>query len=126
MPQQWVENWLLADGSKGMTFAERYIEYDNPSQKAQISEKRDSAVQRLGNLTLLTQPLNSSVSNNTWEIKRAEIAKHSALALNRMPATVQKWDELAIDYRAKELLSIALKLWLGPTPQAATTVSAIG
>lgn len=123
MPQQWIEKWPLSDGSKGMSLNERIAELQNPSPRSQASAIRDAAVQRLGNLTLLTQPLNSSVSNNSWDIKRLEIAKHSALALNRVLSTVPKWDEQAIDDRAKEFLAIALKLWPSPTPQASSFLS---
>ena len=36
----------------------------------------------VGNLTLVTEALNSWVSNGPWPAKRAKILKHSALAQN--------------------------------------------
>ena len=71
----------------------------------------------LGNLTLLTDSLNASVSNGPFCDKRPEIAKQSKLLLN---AYFQKflndfqWDEEAITERGKQLAATVLKIWPGP------------
>lgn len=119
MPQQWIENWPLPDGSTGMTEAEMFLEDDEkPSARCVASSARNLAVQQLGNLTLLTQPLNSSVSNSAWSAKRPEIAAHSALTLNRSLGIVDSWDEQRIAERSKALFGVALKLWPGPVASA--------
>ncbi|MBK7189537.1 MAG: HNH endonuclease [bacterium] len=46
-------------------------------------EERDRALHTIGNLTLLRQKLNSSVSNGPFAAKQKAILKHSALNLNR-------------------------------------------
>ena len=73
----------------------------------------DKATQRLsiGNLTLLTQPLNSSIQNGTWSEKLPEITKQSALALNREFVDYPEWNETKIEVRGRELLGHALRIW---------------
>jgi uncharacterized protein with ParB-like and HNH nuclease domain len=110
LPQSWVEHWLLPDGSKGMTYTELgKAESDDP--RAVATRKRDALLQTFGNLTLLSQPLNSSVSNSNWTVKRPEILSHSLLPLNLQLATVDTWDENSITQRGEDLLQRALKLW---------------
>ena len=73
---------------------------------------RDQLVNTIGNLTLLTQQLNSSVSNGSWNIKRSAISTNSILRLNQgLPAT---WDDMSITSRADELWKRALQIWPRP------------
>jgi hypothetical protein len=89
---------------------------------------RNHMVQTFGNLTLLTGPLNSSVSNGpfldyegegkTIEGKKAGLGK-SALVMNTYfsrPA-LQTWDDAAIRIRAKATLAAALLVWPRPVKQ---------
>ncbi len=69
---------------------------------------------RLGNLTLLTQPLNSSVSNGPYYAKRQEIASQSLLALNSYFQHQDTWDEVAILRRGEVLAELAVRVWPGP------------
>jgi uncharacterized protein with ParB-like and HNH nuclease domain len=83
------------------------------------SHQRLTCIHSLGNLTLLTQSLNSSVSNGPFAIKRGEIAKQSQLRLNSYFQSLSddsQWDELAIWDRGQELANRAAVLWPGPTP----------
>lgn len=86
---------------------------------------RDHLVQTFGNLTLLTGPLNSSVSNGpfldvsseeqTIEGKKAGLGK-STLILNTYfsrPA-LQSWDDAAIRKRAESTMAAALLVWPRP------------
>jgi hypothetical protein len=68
---------------------------------------------QLGNLTLLTQPLNSAVSNGPYRNKRAEIAV-SSLHLNKYFQTCEQWDEDSIQARSVKLADLALRVWTGP------------
>jgi hypothetical protein len=70
-------------------------------------------------LTLLTQPLNSSVSNSAFLIKKPEILKNSALALNRYFQDKEIWDEASISARGEELFAHAVAKWPYPTSVAA-------
>lgn len=99
MPRDWVRHWPL-----------------NPKPGATLDEagnERDDLINTVGNLTLLTNELNPSVSNGSWPKKRSEILKHSALNLNR--SLPENWDEDSIRARTEELCMQALKLWTRPT-----------
>jgi hypothetical protein len=84
------------------------------------ADRRNEAIHRIGNLTLLTKELNPAVSNGPWVRKRDEILKHSALNLNRPFQDVQTWDEAAIETRSAKLFEVAKKIW----PRT-TSVSAV-
>jgi hypothetical protein len=71
----------------------------------------------LGNLTLLTQPLNSSVSNGPFSAKRPAIAAMSRLLMNayfQRFADSDTWNEKQIAERSKELGSLAMTVWPHP------------
>lgn len=83
---------------------------------------RDILRHSIGNLTLLTQYLNSSVSNGPFAQKRPAIALQSRLALNayfQSFADADMWDEVTIVERSEKLAKIALEVW--PHPGAAQT-----
>lgn len=113
LPQNWIENWPLLNGNTGATFEERWDKTRNePDIKA--SEERDKLIHSFGNLTLLTQPLNSSISNGPFTVKKPEILKHSALVLNRYFQDINEWNEEQIKQRGKVLFEHARKIWLYP------------
>lgn len=76
--------------------------------------RRLSSLQQLGNLTLLTQELNSAVSNGPFTEKRPEIAVQSALALNTYFQAETPWGEEQIKARGEKLADMALSIWPGP------------
>lgn len=61
LPQQWITNWRLPDGSTGLQFPE-FFAVDASDPRRIATTRRNAALQTFGNLTLLTQALNSSVS----------------------------------------------------------------
>jgi hypothetical protein len=67
MPQGWREHWAPPLG---------------PDPTAAAIE-RDRLIHTVGNLTLVNDRLNPRLSNSTWDIKQAELAKHSTLFLNK-------------------------------------------
>ncbi|WLI90411.1 DUF262 domain-containing HNH endonuclease family protein [Massilia sp. R2A-15] len=89
--------------------------------------RRNHVLQCFGNLTLLTQELNSSVSNGPFldvpatadakfvEGKRSQIGKHSLLNLNWYLQSKEKWTEAEITERAEILFGQALNLWPLPS-----------
>jgi hypothetical protein len=110
LPQQWIEHWPLPDGCKGLSQMELWTaEPDDP--RTQATKRRNAAVQTLGNLTILTQALNSAVSNCAWKDKRPELLRHSLLPLNQQLQGVETWDEDAIDRRSDALLEHAFAVW---------------
>jgi hypothetical protein len=96
-------------------------EWSYPSQEgidqAEQESRRRSLLHSLGNLTLLTQPLNSEVSNGPFRLKRPEITKQSLLTLNsyfqRFPDS-DCWNEDTIIERGKRLAELATKTWEYP------------
>lgn len=94
MPQTWREHWPLPAGSD--------------------PEQREARINQLGNLTLTSGSLNSSLSNGPWETKRPALLQHSLLALNQQVAAHEKWDEDGIEHRGGELAQQICGLWSGP------------
>lgn len=93
MPQRWKENWPL-QGSL-----------------PDVREKREALLHTFGNLTLVTEKLNPSLSNAGWSKKRSALQQHSALALNRQLLINEAWDENSIRQRNSQIADIALRVW---------------
>ena len=105
LPQLWEEHWPLPDG-------------DDPEA---VRNNRDAHVNRLDNLTLVTQPLNASMSNSSWHAsatsphgKRTELAKRSVLLINQRLCQHEHWNEGLIDQRGHELTDRVIRTWPGP------------
>jgi len=99
MPVSWEKHWPIVM---------------NATESQQVdgaADRRNEAIHRIGNLTLLTKELNPTVSNGPWLKKRDEILKHSALNLNRPFQNISTWDEAAIEQRSAALFEIAKKIW---------------
>jgi hypothetical protein len=99
MPQSWQSNWPLTPGISDL--------------------ERDRLLQTLGNLTLLSTKLNSSVSNGPWlgeGGKRAALNEKDVLLLNSKVQEIGKdgWSEELIRIRTEELTSIILDIWKVP------------
>lgn len=101
MPQKWQENYPMPEGR----------------DEIEARLERENLIHTFGNLTLLTNALNPSVSNGPWTGaddtgKRDQILKHSALALNReLPGS---WGEGEIIDRGRQLLATAKTVWAQP------------
>lgn len=113
LPQNWIENWPLASGEKGLTFMEKF-DADPKSERFLYTELRNAALHTMGNLTLLTAPLNTAVSNGSWTSKKPAILKSSLLPINQSLHDYDAWDEDAISKRSDDLFEFALKLWRRP------------
>ena len=79
-------------------------------------DRRNRVLHTFGNLTLLTQALNSSVSNGPYSDKRPEITEQSLIRLNSWFQRVEAWNEDAIQERGRALLEVAKRVW--PRPAA--------
>jgi hypothetical protein len=103
MPQSWAANWPLGDGCSAL--------------------ERDTFVQNIGNLTLVSNKLNPSLSNSAWRVdgsdncKSAQLAKHSGLRLNALllDEYACEWNESAIQQRAGSLFEQARLIWPAPS-----------
>ena len=81
---------------------------------------RARLINAIGNLTLLTQELNSSISNGPFEAKAKAIVADSDLRLNAWLRTppIPEWSEDAIVARGEELFKIASSIWQRPPTSA--------
>jgi hypothetical protein len=99
MPQSWQSNWPLPAGLTDL--------------------ERDRLVQTLGNLTLLSTKLNSSVSNGPWlgeDGKKAALNEKDVLLLYSKVQMVGNlgWTEELIRSRTSELTTMILDIWKAP------------
>ena len=76
--------------------------------------RRNGLIHTVGNLTLTTQKLNSSMSNDGWEVKRQELWDHATLLLNRELVTKESWDEECIVSRSHWTADVVSRVWPGP------------
>jgi hypothetical protein len=110
MPQKWQDNWEMPEGSTDEDVAVRV-----------------EAVDSLGNLTLATTKLNSSLSNKGWDEKRDALKIHSLVHITTRSIlstpteniTLEnewsdEWDETRIDIRGNWMADLALKIWTRP------------
>lgn len=81
------------------------------------ASRRNGAIQTIGNLTLLTQSLNSSVSHGPWVTKRQGLEEYGVLRLSSDLKKSEVWDESTIRRRASRLAAVACTVW--PTPASA-------
>lgn len=95
LPQQWDKHWPMADSTDASV------------------EVRNGLINVLGNLTLVTGELNSSLSNAGWHTKRERLTK-SVLVLNGEVKGVQSWGEDAVLARGEALTEMVLLRWPGP------------
>ena len=110
LPQSWTPFWPLPDGRLVPP-----IRIPLDEAMATAIRRRDSHRHQLGNLTLVTTPLNSSMQNQGFDRKRERLSK-SLVALNNVIAEGAVWDEAAIAERGRKLAGMALTIW--PHPDA--------
>lgn len=122
MPRYWQTHWPMADGSTASQNLISSAWYSSTEDDTEIGRvvRRNRMKETFGNLTLLTKPLNSSVSNGPYVDKRKALMDHSLLVLNREISSQEAWDEEQILSRGKLLFSTAKTIWRLPTPQPNT------
>lgn len=110
MPQSWIKHWPLQSGETGLTFLE-LPQAEEADSRSIDTEARNRAVQRLGNLTILSQALNTAESNLSWSKKKPKLMAHSLLPINLKLGAEESWDEDRIAARALELFEHAEDIW---------------
>lgn len=100
IPQGWREYWPVT--ITGVT------------ARAVAEQERAEHINRIGNLTLTTAPLNNSMSNDPWGAKRRALRAHSKLELNEYLLNVHAWDEREISLRSEYLADQVDQIWPGP------------
>lgn len=101
MPQSWEAHWPLPAS-------------DDPNAAVVTTEGRDELIHDFGNLTLMTQTLNSTISNGPAASKLPAIAKHCTLLLNSYFQGRTTWTEKDIEERSAALFQTAKQVWPGP------------
>jgi hypothetical protein len=97
LPRQWERHW--------------------PSESTENTADREALVHTLGNLTLLTGRLNSSISNGPWDQKAAALREHDTLKLNMdlLASVSNDWSHEDIRNRTEEMITAILQIW--PVPE---------
>ena len=65
----------------------------------------------IGNLTLVTQEWNSSMSKSPYAAKRHKLSNHALLLNSSYFSEVDRWGEKEIRTRTENLTNLALKIW---------------
>jgi hypothetical protein len=119
MPQQWTENYSLNGESISKSLNTDLSYYLVNEEKEMyirlepLIRRRRSLIHSIGNLTVVTQPLNAAMKNAGFAQKK-QYLRESVLALNRYFDQIPDWDEQAIEDRAESLFSHARTIWSGP------------
>jgi hypothetical protein len=128
-----VEGWLRSSGKSGdttvpgnltiehlMPMGWKTEEWPLPSgaDDGDARYRRNGLIHTVGNLTLTTQQLNSSMSNDAWEAKQQELSAHATLLLNRDLVPNDSWDEESIVNRSRWTANVVLQVWPRPIPDA--------
>lgn len=112
MPQSWHTSWPIP----GLDHLDD-LDPDRLSRQAE----RAAAINKLGNLTLLTGALNSSVSNGPYSVKMPAVRSHSSLALNRELNDYDEWTEEQVAERGGALFKAARGIWQAPDREEGLT-----
>jgi hypothetical protein len=115
LPQKWFDNWQL----NGQYIPQDEFEIsvhavmteEDPNGIYHQIQNRNRILHCLGNLTLLTDALNPSVSNANFKHKKKEISKQSTLKLNTYFIDLEEWDESAIEQRSEQLIEDIMSIW---------------
>jgi hypothetical protein len=113
LPEKWETHWLLRDGvplTKEEKIQAIFATTEDDTRLGQIV-RRNRLLHTIGNLTILTKSLNSSVSNGPWEGKRKALLDHSLLVMNREITRENTWTEDKIEARSRALFKIAKSIW---------------
>lgn len=107
MPQKWREHWSIPGFD--------HLEVGDLDADHMAAEfERDSCINKLGNLTLVTSPLNSTMSHGPFSAKLPALRAHASLALNRELNEFDHWDEACANKRGAMLFEIGRRLWAAP------------
>ena len=72
---------------------------------------REEMINRIGNLTVLTTKMNSSISNRSWNHKRGALNEHAVLLMNSALASLPDWNESSIEERSSKLGHQFCQIW---------------
>ena len=96
------------------TLSEKWKKYLGGEEKASLIY--NTYINNIGNLALLSRPLNSENSNDVWKNKKKNIAASQFILTNTIDMNC-KWDDTAIINRCNYLTELALKHITAPLPR---------
>lgn len=101
MPQKWEENWKIPSGL-------------NELQEFEFRSNRNKVIGTLGNMAIITQGLNSTISNYEWSKKLLGGLEEKARDLITMKDVIcqTEWNEASISLRGEWLAEKANDVWL--------------
>lgn len=102
MPQGWHRHWALTEGVE--------------------ESDRERRIHTLGNLTLVTKKLNSTLSNSEWEKKKVELMQRDVGLMNKLIVdnSPSSWTETDIEQRTTALIKEVCVIW--PVPKGHKSV----
>lgn len=115
MPKAWHDHYEIDGELVSQEMAYNWYLSDNVEEEAKWEkvQSRDRKIHCIGNLTIVTQPLNSAMRNAPF-IEKKEALRNSILILNRYFDNLENWDETEMDRRAHWLFDKARNIWGGP------------
>lgn len=107
MPRKWRKHW-----HQGLSEADAVL--------------RDEIIHQIGNLTLVTKRLNSTISNGPWLKKREYFLESDDVLITKdaINLAMDRWDETAIEKRTEQLIEQILKIWPAPAGHVSLAESA--
>ncbi|SFI36747.1 DUF262 domain-containing protein [Nitrosomonas sp. Nm34] len=130
LPQKWRENWQLPFSGSSISFNELFSEEykkNDPlwellpskeglvdpsySEAYELALERDNLIQSIGNLTIVTGPLNSSLSNAHFLDKKESLFFNSTLMLSKEISKCENWNLTEIRERERNLVVKFCKIW---------------
>lgn len=101
MPQKWQSKWPVPKDLDELG-------------KLEFEANRNKSIKCLGNMGIITQELNSSISNSDWQSKLAKGLKEKARDLLTMRDVIDKkdWNEEEIEFRSEKLSEYANDVWV--------------
>ena len=127
MPEKWGENWLLPNGNGFLSRRDLYSKELDPLdlllfdkkhladpsylRAHELAVERNASLQNIGNLTIVTGRLNSSMSNSSYDKKRKKLFSDSTLMLNKEISKSASWDVKEIKERGDLLYEKFCQIW---------------
>ena len=110
MPKKWHEHWLLPNREPATNSHYSFLEENLSEEGIEQFDKRVGLIDTIGNLTLVTRELNSSLGNGPWSEKREKM-RQSILVLNKELADLPEWNEDKIIQRSEDFANLVKKIW---------------
>jgi uncharacterized protein with ParB-like and HNH nuclease domain len=115
LPRSWFQNWPLDNKfvtEEDFKISEHAVMLEEDKNgKFHRIEKRNKILHTMGNLTILTNSLNPSISNSAFPVKKKEIARQSTLVVNSYFQSKEEWNESEIQKRGKVLFNSIKLIW---------------